>query len=674
MGTRIGLWLLAVCLVAATVQAEPLRYRWAAEGQFVYDIEITADLPDAVETLTGKIVYQVKSTGEPSKISYRGGLTKATKKKPGSSSGGGRGPFDDLFGRPPGFASPFSRQVNPFKGLEQTTNEVVVSSTGSILAMEGSSQLPYLLGNLSLLVFEPLSETEQANWKVESGVAITEKKDRSESFGPFDPFARGGGPDKTIAAGQSTSFAKESEQGGLSSFKRTFRLNSPGDDTSFSIDGTGRWVFNNKLGMSESLDFQQKLSISKNNVSLVVPVSIKYRRLSNEEWEKMEQERIEAAKAKTEQSAREAAIAKAMADAPLSPAERQQILAAVRSANTADLSKTLKDLGGKTSRPDEELAKALQPLLTHSDKGIQDLAKAALAVVSPVYKLKRDLDRAYESANEAKVVGLWVTYDTPLPKGLVVAANSYHRGETKYFPATIEELLADGLVKVRYRHMGGSTEDRLREDMFLAPEEVEQPQLSPDQLAELQAYRERVKQELANSPDGPEATERLIRSYRDGHEPVAKVGAPIPDDLPLPKYMVVAAKKDGKWYQARVSSVQPNGRVSVRYSSERVDASIPRADLRLPPPEVKAPNVPPPYQTSPAPSAPSSTAGDAFRVWTDSTGKFKVEAKFVSSTADAVRIVRKDGKELTIPLNRLSDTDRQLVVSLKKSENPFEVE
>lgn len=160
MGTRIGLCLLAVCLVASTTLAEPLRYRWAADGQFVYDVEITADLPDAVETLTGKIVYQVKSTDSPSKITYRGDVTKATKKKPSAASNSPRGPFDDFFGRPPAFGSPFDRPVNPFQGLEQTTNQVVVSSTGSILAMEGSSQLPYLLGNLSLLVFEPLSETE----------------------------------------------------------------------------------------------------------------------------------------------------------------------------------------------------------------------------------------------------------------------------------------------------------------------------------------------------------------------------------------------------------------------------------------------------------------------------------------------------------------------------------
>ncbi len=625
MGTRISLSLVAVCFVATAAQAEPLRYRWAADGQFVYDVEITADLPDAVETLTGKIVYQVKSTDSPSKITYRGGLTKATKKKPNASSSGPRGPFDDVFGPPAGFGSPFDRPVNPFKGLEQTTNEVIVSSTGSILAMEGSSQLPYLLGNLSLLVFEPLSETEQANWKVESGVSITEKNDRGERFGPFDPFARRGGPDKTIAAGESTSFVKEGEQGELSTFQRTFKLNSPGDGTSFTIDGTGRWVFNTKLGMSESLEFQQKLTIKSDNVSVNVPVSIKYRRLSNEEWQKMEAERIENERPKSEGEVYRAAVAKVSAGGTPSPAEVEKIVAATKA------------------------------------------------------ELKPVLDKIYnESANECKVLGPWVTHDTPLPKGLVVAANMYSQPETKYFPGTIDSILPNGLIKVRYSYRAGATEDRLREDIFIAPEVVEQKQLSSDQKAELQAYRNRIKQELESSADGPEATERLIRSYRDGTLPVLKVGVPVPNDLSLPKFMVVAAKKpDGKWYQAHVSGVQPDGMVAVRFSGDRADSNVARSDLRLPPYEVKAPNLPPTYKTSTPPSSsspsrPALAASDAFRTWTDITGKFKVEAKLVSATADAVRIVRKDGKELTIPLAKLSAADQQFVKSLEKSENPFE--
>ncbi|MBC8354388.1 MAG: hypothetical protein H8E66_20525 [Planctomycetes bacterium] len=621
MGTRIGLCLVAVCLVATTAQAEPLRYRWAADAQFVYDVQIVADVPDAIETLAGKIIYEVKSTDQPSKISYRGGLKKTTKKKPSSASSSRGGPFGDVFGRPPGFGSPFARQSNPFKGLGHTTNEVMVSSTGSILAMEGSSQLPYLLGNLSLLVFEPLSETEQTNWKVEGGVTISEKKDRGESFGPFDPFARRGGPDKTMAAGESTSFVKEGAQADLLSFKRTFRLNSPGDDTGFSIDGTGRWVFNTKLGMSESLDFKQKLTISKDNVEIVVPVSIKYRRISNDEWVKMEADRIEAERPKSEEEILRAAVAKVTAGKTPSTAERAKIC---------------------------EAAKA---------------------------NLKQVLGKAYESANEAKVIGLWVSHDTPLPKGLIVAANMYAQPESKYFPGTIDSILDNGLVKVRYSYRGGHMEDRLREDIFIAPEVIEQSQLSPEEQAEVRAYQERVKQGLANSAEGPEATERIIRSYRDGLQPVAKVGDPVPSNLPLPKFMVVAAKKGDGWYQAHVSSVQPDGMVAIRYSSDRADTKVARSDLRLPPPEVEAPNLRPNYRTSvPSSSSPSPSqaASDAFRIWTDSTGKFKVEAKLVSKSADAVSIVRKDGKELTIPLARLSAADRQFVLTLNKSDNPFE--
>ena len=137
--------------------------------------------------------------------------------------------------------------------------------------------------------------------------------------------------------------------------------------------------------------------------------------------------------------------------------------------------------------------------------------------------------------------------------------------------------------------------------------------LSPQQIQLMkliqlptQAFEQRIKQELESSADGPEATERLIRSYRDGTLPVLKVGDPVPNDLSLPKFMVVAAKKpDGQWYQAHISGVQPDGKVSIRFSCDRADSTVARSDLRLPPAEVKAPNLPPTYKTS-APSSSSS--------------------------------------------------------------------
>lgn len=47
------------------------------------------------------------------------------------------------------------------------------------------------------------------------------------------------------------------------------------------------------------------------------------------------------------------------------------------------------------------------------------------------------------------------------------------------------------------------------------------------------------------------------------------------------------------------------------------------------------------------------------REWTDSTGRYKVEAEIVEVTDDGVRLRKSDGSESTVPLNRLSEADQQ---------------
>ena len=49
------------------------------------------------------------------------------------------------------------------------------------------------------------------------------------------------------------------------------------------------------------------------------------------------------------------------------------------------------------------------------------------------------------------------------------------------------------------------------------------------------------------------------------------------------------------------------------------------------------------------------------RTWSDASGKFKVEAEFISSKDDKVVLRRADGKEITVPLSRLNDDDRKFV-------------
>jgi hypothetical protein len=59
----------------------------------------------------------------------------------------------------------------------------------------------------------------------------------------------------------------------------------------------------------------------------------------------------------------------------------------------------------------------------------------------------------------------------------------------------------------------------------------------------------------------------------------------------------------------------------------------------------------PPQQRS------AKTAAREFRQWTSSDGKSTVEAKMIGKAKDSVRLERRDGKVITVPLDRLSAPD-----------------
>ncbi len=62
---------------------------------------------------------------------------------------------------------------------------------------------------------------------------------------------------------------------------------------------------------------------------------------------------------------------------------------------------------------------------------------------------------------------------------------------------------------------------------------------------------------------------------------------------------------------------------------------------------------------------------DTFRTWTDSTGKHKIEAKFVDAKQGYILLHRRDGSAVSLPLNRLSEPDQKIAQRLisSRSEN-----
>ena len=57
------------------------------------------------------------------------------------------------------------------------------------------------------------------------------------------------------------------------------------------------------------------------------------------------------------------------------------------------------------------------------------------------------------------------------------------------------------------------------------------------------------------------------------------------------------------------------------------------------------------------------------RKWTDKTGKFSVEADFVSVADGAISLKRPDGKVITIPLEKLSETDQEVARAVAQARN-----
>ena len=49
------------------------------------------------------------------------------------------------------------------------------------------------------------------------------------------------------------------------------------------------------------------------------------------------------------------------------------------------------------------------------------------------------------------------------------------------------------------------------------------------------------------------------------------------------------------------------------------------------------------------------------RIWTDNTGDFKINGRLIAILDGKVRILKETGRTTTVPVNRLSETDREYV-------------
>lgn len=142
---------------------------------------------------------------------------------------------------------------------------------------------------------------------------------------------------------------------------------------------------------------------------------------------------------------------------------------------------------------------------------------------------------------------------------------------------------------------------------------------------------------------------------------------------------VVSAKISGfievefLWKGAKMSKTFPLTLV--------VDSMVPVAPPATPnppatgtPPPASGSKKPVPAKPATKPATPQTTGGTEpeLRTWASDTGKFTIEARFGGIEDGKVKLLKPDGSTVSVPLEKLSEADRELATQLASSaESPF---
>ncbi len=169
-----------------------------------------------------------------------------------------------------------------------------------------------------------------------------------------------------------------SDDGKLVTIEKKYSLSSPAatdDDTGYTMDGSGTWVFNRELGVSESMNFKAQLELTTNAITVKIPVTVAWHRMPKSEYEahiKERQERIAALRKQAEERrAKQAAAAKEREGKPLEESVKKEILADLHSSQWPTIANRLRRMRGFKPHPDDfDIALRVKELQTHKVAGV----------------------------------------------------------------------------------------------------------------------------------------------------------------------------------------------------------------------------------------------------------------------------------------------------------------
>jgi SLA1 homology domain 1, SHD1 len=245
----------------------------------------------------------------------------------------------------------------------------------------------------------------------------------------------------------------------------------------------------------------------------------------------------------------------------------------------------------------------------------------------------------------------------------------------------------DDEIRVRYEGYEADWDEKKPRDKFLIEEKTLALLSQPDKVkkfaknlvssrakqeAEWEARQKSHEEEAAARSKQirdkvAEAQSRIQRQMYAIDIPIPKRAQIVPADLELEEGTSLAVCWGLKWQPLTVLRENQDGSVHVRWDerSSAFDSDIAREQLIIENKTVR--------KLRRKPAAATDDLKTVLRTWTDVTGKHKIEATLVSKTDSEVTLRTDAGREITLPLEKLSEEDRALLSGeqLADDDNPF---
>jgi hypothetical protein len=268
----VGVGLAAVLILAVRAECgektDTLRYGWKAGETYLYSVRIEAKLDSGTIVLTSLNNYGcVKADRDGFWLRQRNNLI-ARKEDPDGKS------------TPTILRSGLTAAAR--------TNDIRIDAFGNVLKSSGESQLPFVLGNLSMLAIVPFSTEGKTTWEVKSDCIVRE----SAPAKPVNPRLKKMFPAPKVTPMPTTNdypaletftFTLVKRDGNLAVINKKYVLKTRHEENGkpyLEFHGEGPITFDVKAGVPRALEFKGVLKWASRAQE---PIAVSFKLLEGEE-------------------------------------------------------------------------------------------------------------------------------------------------------------------------------------------------------------------------------------------------------------------------------------------------------------------------------------------------------------------------------------------------------